>query len=329
MASRYYRTLEEEALDPRYDEASPFEGAPEPYDTPQESPFDSPPSVEQAKATKPEQKGSPFDEVDPRVKALDEQIASRPRSIGGIIAAFSPHGDRTMANLMAQRHLVGQEVHGDQQLKRQLESSRMMQESAYKRAEAMQAAAEARARAQVGAAGVRGNAQVTTGAGHDTARVEAARIGAGARTGAAQIAADSRDYATDNRQPSAGPRASRAPANPQIPVLQAELKQIAKALNDPNLSATDQQKALLAARYQDRLEKLQQLSGQPAPAPSAAPSTAPSVQQSAAPTISSHGDSGDLGPAASNAQEGQTGTVTLPDGTRARVIVKNGRYIRG
>lgn len=280
MASRYYRTLEEEALDPRYDEASPFEGAPEPYDTPQESPFDSPPSVEQAKATKPEQKGSPFDEVDPRVKALDEQIASRPRSIGGIIAAFSPQGDRTMANLMAQRHLVGQEVHGDQQLKRQLESSRMLQESAYKRAEAMQAAAEARARAQVGAAGVRGNAQVTTGAGHDTARVEAAKIGAGARTGAAQIAAASRDYATDNRQPSAGPRASRAPANPQIPVLQAELKQLSKAINDPNI--TDDQKLPLMRKYNLRRQQLEQMTGQPAAAPSAAPPTAPGVKASGA-----------------------------------------------
>lgn len=134
MSSRFYRPLEEDANDPRYAEGSPFDmldgGPAAAYDTPQESPFqDSPPSVEQTKATRPAQKGSPFDDVDPRIKALDDQIASRPRSIGGIIAGFSPHGDRTMANLMAQRHLVGSEVHGDQQLKRQLESSRMMQES--------------------------------------------------------------------------------------------------------------------------------------------------------------------------------------------------------
>lgn len=268
---------------------SPFGGLEEDDpDRRQEGPFDAPPpSVDETKQPK-QPTIDPFADNpdDPRVqrlKALDDEIASRPRSLGGIIAGFSPHGDRTMVNLMAQRHLAGQEYHGDQQIRRQLASSQMLQESAFRRADALEKAARERAAGtQYGADQRLAGTQYST-----DGRLAGTMYGADKRLEGTQYGADKRlegtEYRTDNQKfrPQAdrnAPAAGKAPANPQIPVLQAELKQLAKAINDPNI--TDDQKLPLMRKYNLRRQQLEQMTGQSASAPSAAPSTAPGVKAS-------------------------------------------------
>lgn len=269
--------------DPDERPAGPFDGVP--AEQAAGSPFEEPPSVSDSKATKPAQ-GSPFDEVDPRIKALDDEIKGRPGSIGGILAAFSPHGDRTMANLMAQRHLVGSEVHGDQQLKRQIESSRMLQESAFRRADAMEKAAAARDEARKYASDNSASARMygaDQSLAGSLARAERPMtVGAGASVYDPATGTNSAQNAFRPQADRNAPAAGKAPVNPQIPVIQAELRQITKVLNDPNVP--DDQKAPLLRKYNIRVQQLKQLGGQPAPAPSAAPSTAPSVAGSGGPT---------------------------------------------
>lgn len=281
-----------------------------------EGPFDAPPpSVEEAKRTKPPVI-DPFadDPNDPtlrRIKDIDAQLSGRQGSLGGIIAAFSPHGDRTMQNLMAQRHLYGQEYHGDQQLRRQLAASQMQQESAFRRADAQEKAAAERAKAQTGAAEIRGGAQVTTGAGHDAARMYGADQGlAGVQARVNRpfpVAAGASVYnpatatmgAQTNFRPQGVGSAPKPVADPLVQMqarqLDAAIKAYDKALtadatgDKPITGSTasdkfsnDNKRAILQQKRDDLAQQLANLYKQHpgVAAPSAAPSTAPSVHAS-------------------------------------------------
>lgn len=233
MSSRFYRPLEEEANDPAFDEAVPFEEAPAAYDTPGdgESPFQPPPSVAESKATKPEV--NPFDDVDPRLKEIDDEIRRQPRSIGGIIAAFSPSGDRRMTQLMAQRRLLGNEVHGDMVLRgsmaRQLAAANARAQAAETAARARMYASDQSLTRGLGVAGINAGSRENVGAGNAAARVKAAEIGAGARTGAAQIAADAR-----TGMPHPAPKPVKAPVDPLVAQKAKEI-QVAIAAYDKAL----------------------------------------------------------------------------------------------
>lgn len=287
---------------------SPFGGLEEDDpDRRQEGPFDAPPpSVDQTKQAK-QPAIDPFadDPNDPRLQRiheLDKQISGRNGTLAGFFGALSPHGDKVQASLMAQRHMLGNEYHGDQQLRRQLASSQMLQESAFRRADATEKAARERA------AGTEYRADRS---------LEGTKYGADRRY-------DGVEYRTDNQQfapkgmttpgmfqdangqwmvavfdpntgnvtakaaggklvkPSPEPGNGKAPVNPQVPVLQAEMKQLNKVLNDPNVVLSDEQRLEYLRKYNMAKRKIEQMSGQPASAPSATPSTAPAVKDTKA-----------------------------------------------
>ena len=349
MSSRFYTPLDEEANDPRYNQGLPFEDEAAAFEGPQggqpsanPSPFEEPPSVRESKASNLVDQ-DPFDdpELGKRIKGIDEQLASRPRSLGGMIAAFSPSGDKTMASLMAQRHMYGQEQHGNQQIRRQMAGQRAAQERAFAHDEAIRANAERTALARENAAGTRVGGQVAVqglrnqGAmGVQGLRNEGSVATQGVRNQGATGVQGLRNSGAAEVQ------GMKAPAKPvadplvqmQARQLDAAIKAYDKALtadatgekpitgstasdkfsNDNKRAILQQKRDELAAQLADLYKRTPGLKQ-----PSAAPSTAPSVKQTA---------NDDLGAAPDGASG--TGTVTLDDGSKVRVKIVNGRYIR-
>lgn len=296
MSSRFYTPLDEEANDPRYyqgvpfeeDEAAAFEGPQGGQPSANPSPFEEPPSVRESKASKLVDQ-DPFDdpELGKRIKGIDEQIASRPRSLGGMIAAFSPSGDKTMASLMAQRHMYGQEQHGNQQLRRQMAGQRAAQERALA---------------------------------HDTASQGRAELNARSAEERARLRAEQRDRELAERarqfnnpqpkqfappRPAAAPRPAPVPKPVADPLVQMQARQLDTAIKayDKALTAdatgekpitgstasdkfsNDNKRAILQQKRDDLAAELANLYKRTPGLnqPSAAPSTAPSVHASGGP----------------------------------------------
>ena len=309
---------------------------------PESDPFEDPaPGVQAAK-----DKHDPFadDPDDPRLaqlKNLDQQIKDRQGSLGGFFAALSPYGDKTMANLMAQRHMYGQEYHQERSLSsayaRQNQALQAALEKAGIAADAAMANAATRGAATTGAAQIRATQtphnigpqglynpatdETIIGEANPNAKIPPRAPVVGIAKDEAgndvMVLADGTKIpvnATLQPPPGKGPQA-RQPVNPQIKVIQSNMTAAMKRANDPNASPQDKLAALAEYNAQRRL--LDRLSG-------GAPGTAPAAAAGAAGPSEAPGiNSGDYGPAPPNRQEGDTGQ--LSDGTR--VVVSNGRLV--